>query len=127
MRLAGGHTYDHVAIPGPGMLAIVFAGLGRMIGMGMIPANQVQSLLFGGALGGAKIVGGNRKAIPRGIVAPIREGKKPAHFTAFLAVNAKHGAAGLVGIILRAVAADALRDVCIDDQHTIGKPPGAAL
>jgi hypothetical protein len=110
-RLAGGHTYDHVAIPGPGMLAIVFAGLGRMIWMGMIPANQVQSLLFGSALGGAKIVGGNGKAIPRGIVAPIREGEKRAHLTPFLAVNAKHGAAGLVGIILRAVAADALSDV----------------
>ena len=77
----------------------------------MIPADQLQSLLFGGPLGGAKIIRGNRKAIARGIVAPIGEREKRAHLAAFRTVTAQQGAAGLVRIIPGTIAADTLGDL----------------
>jgi len=42
--LAVGHANDHIAIPRPGMFAIVLARLRRMIGVRMIPADHVQIL-----------------------------------------------------------------------------------
>src|SRR5882762_6492275 len=44
LRLAVGHANDHVAIPRPGMFAIVLARLRRMVRMRMIPADHVQIL-----------------------------------------------------------------------------------
>src|SRR5882762_10513138 len=58
LRLAVGHTNDHIAIPRPGMLAIVLAGLRRMIGMRMIPADYVQVLVASRFLRVAHILGG---------------------------------------------------------------------
>src|SRR5882762_4065828 len=42
LRLAVGHANDHIAIPRPGMLAIILARLCRMVRMRMIPADYVQ-------------------------------------------------------------------------------------
>jgi hypothetical protein len=119
--LAAGHAHDYIAVPGPSMLAIIFAGLGRMIGMGMIPADEVQSLIFGSALGGAKILGRNGKTIARRVVAPISKREKQADLASLGAIKAEHGSASLVGIIPGTVAPDRLSDLFVNDEHEIGR------
>src|SRR5260370_26077185 len=68
-RLAVSHADNHIAIPRPGMLAIILAGPRWMIRMRMIPAYDVQFLFPGGFLRIAHVFGGDRKAIVRGILA----------------------------------------------------------
>src|ERR1700730_10039404 len=69
------HAYDHVAVPRPGVLTVEFAGPRRVIGMRMIPSQQVQSTLGCSAFGSAKIFRRNRKAIARRIVSPVDQRK----------------------------------------------------
>src|SRR5258708_33032330 len=67
LRLAVGHTYDHIAIPRPGMLAIILAGLRRMIGVRRIPADYVPVLVASRSLRVAHILGGEwKKGVRRG-------------------------------------------------------------
>src|SRR5260370_8310501 len=68
-RLAVSHADNPIAIPRPGMLAIILAGPRWMIRMRMIPAYDVQFLFPGGFLRIAHVFGGDRKAIVRGILA----------------------------------------------------------
>src|ERR1700747_2975472 len=43
LGLAVGDTDDDVAVPGPSVLTVVLAGARGVIGMGVIPANQLQA------------------------------------------------------------------------------------
>src|SRR5258708_39589708 len=58
LRLAVGHAHDHIAIPWPGMLAVIQAGLRRMIRVRMIPADHVQVLVASRFFRVAHILGG---------------------------------------------------------------------
>src|SRR5215471_11102225 len=58
LRPAVGHPDDDVAIPGPGMLAIILARTRRMIGVGMIPAQQVKPLFARSRFRGTHILCG---------------------------------------------------------------------
>src|SRR5882762_2637827 len=60
LRLAVGYAYDHIAIPRPSMLAIILAGLRRMIGVRMIPADHVQVFFTSRVLRIAHILSGER-------------------------------------------------------------------
>src|SRR6266849_674779 len=78
--LAAGHADDHVAVPGPSMLAVILAWARGMIGMRMIPAHDVQFLLPRRFLRIAHILGGNGKTVVRGIVSPVDEREQRRDF-----------------------------------------------
>src|SRR3954462_8055034 len=101
LRLAGMHADDDVAVPGPGVLAVKFAGTRWMIGMRMVPAEQFEAALGSSAFGRQDVFRVNGKTIARRVVAPINERKKLARFAVFVAVDAENGATGFMRIVLR--------------------------
>src|SRR5713101_1645013 len=60
--LALGHTEDDVAVPRPGVLAVILARQRWVIRMRVVPADQLESGLFCRLFGGAKIVSSDREA-----------------------------------------------------------------
>src|SRR5260370_11958914 len=122
-RLAVSHADNHIAIPRPGMLAIILAGPRWMIRMRMIPAYDVQFLFPGGFLRIAHVFGGDRKAIVRGILAAVHQREQRQDLAerwlhtarcrspvANGAVATQESPAAFVRIGLRAVLANFLRD-----------------
>ena len=74
--------------------------------MRMIPANDLEATILGGAVGVANVVGGDGKTIARRIVAAINEFVKRADFAEIFGVNAEQSAAALVRISFRSMSAD---------------------
>src|ERR1044072_678603 len=74
-RLAAHHADNHVAVPRPCGFAVKLTGPCRMIGMRMIPASDIQTMLAVGRYCTAAILGGNRKTVARRIIAPIYQRK----------------------------------------------------
>ena len=62
------------------MVLIELAGLGRVIGMRVIPADDVDAFFAGGFFGVADVVGGHRETVARRIVAAIDQRKKRGDF-----------------------------------------------
>ena len=89
------------------MILIELAGLGRMIGMGVIPAEDVDALLARGFFGVADVFGCDLEAVARRIVTAIHQRKRRGDF-AKIAVDfaAEQRAAAFVRIGFRAVGVD---------------------
>src|ERR1700722_17354444 len=66
-----GDADDDVAVPGPCVGLIELARPGWMIGVRVIPADDVDSLFARSFLGVANVFGCDGEAITRGVVAPI--------------------------------------------------------
>ena len=78
--LAVGDADDDVAVPGPGVVVIELAGRGWMIGMRVIPADDVDALFASGFFGVANVFGCDRETVARRIVAAIDEREKRGDF-----------------------------------------------
>ncbi len=70
------HADDDVAVPRPGVIAVIFAGPRRMVGMRMIPADDFEALLACRLFRRKNVLRSHRKTIARGIVAAVDERKK---------------------------------------------------
>src|SRR4029077_17950549 len=75
-RHSGVDAEDDIAVPWPGMIAVVVAWSRRMVGMRMIPADHFQSLRPRGLFCVSHIVRSHGKTISRRIIAAIHERKK---------------------------------------------------
>ena len=82
-----GHAYDNVAVPRPGMIAIVLAGTRRMIRMRMIPSDDFQTLVGCCFLGVQDVLAGDRKAISRRIITAIYQRVQRVNFAIQAAVR----------------------------------------
>src|SRR2546430_10279548 len=69
--LALRHADDDVAVPRPGVIAIVLARTRRMIRVRVIPANNIQPLLPCGLFRIEYVLRRDGKAVPRRIIATI--------------------------------------------------------
>src|SRR5260370_16835158 len=76
LRRAVMHADDDVAIPRPGVVAVIFAWARRMVGMRMIPSDHFETLLASGLFRRQDVYRGHRKAVTRRIVTPIDERKE---------------------------------------------------
>src|SRR5712691_1751314 len=68
LRSAFFHAHDNIAVPRPGVLAIILAGARWMVGVRMIPAHYLEPPLACGSLGNEDIVGGHRETVARRIL-----------------------------------------------------------
>src|SRR5690242_4831545 len=109
------NTDDHVAVPRPGVVAIVHARLRGVVGMRVIPADDVQSLLARFLICDDYIFRAYGKAIPRRVVAAIHKRKQRQHF-ASSGVPAEKRAAAFVRIRRDAMRPDLLRQFRADDE-----------
>src|SRR5713226_3810740 len=74
LRSAFFHAHDNIAVPRPGVLAIILAGPRWMVGVRMIPADHFQPVhLCPSFFCLAHIICGYRKTVARRILAPIDE------------------------------------------------------
>src|ERR1700728_1102503 len=97
-RLAFLDAHDDVAIPRPGMIAVVFAGTCGRIGMRMIPPDQLQFLLAGRLFRRTDVVGGPLEPVSRRIVPPIGERQQVNHLTRTFPIASKQRTAAFVRV-----------------------------
>src|ERR1700730_11481444 len=123
------HADDDVAVPRPGVVAVIFARPGRRVGMRMIPADHFESLLARRLFRRKNVFRGHRKAVARRIVSSIDERKKLQDFSrgperALSPIALKNSAriasqqrsAAFMRISLRAMRADFLRERTADPK-----------
>src|SRR6201996_6469448 len=118
-----GDADDDVAVPGPGGVLIELAGLGWMIGVRVIPADDVYSLFACVFFGVAHVFGRDGETVAWRIVAAIDEREKGGDLARRLCraaggrrrgrveIAAEQCAATFVGIGFGAVGADFIRQV----------------
>src|SRR6266446_1550448 len=70
------HAHDDVAVPRPGVIAVIFAWPRRMVWMRMIPADHFEALVACRFFCRHNVFGGHRKAVARRIVSPVDERKE---------------------------------------------------
>ena len=116
-RLTRGDAHNDVAIPRPGVLAVKFAGPRWMVWMRVIPSDQLEILLRSCALGGTKILRGNRKTVARRILAAVDEGKRCPNFAAGRGLRSQQCAAAFVRIVTGAVRANGLLESVGEQEH----------
>jgi len=123
------HADDDIAVPGPGVIAIVLARARGMIRMGMIPADDFESLGDRGFFGVANVFRGDRKTVAGRIVPAIDQGKKRKDFPRGCVrprlrmvtgnktgIAAEQSAATFMRIGLRAMSADFSGEMIADPK-----------
>src|SRR5215831_5165538 len=115
------HADDDVAVPRPSMVLIILARARGMIRMRMIPADDLQTLRLRSLVGLEHIFSRHGKSIARRIVASVDQRKKRQDFAhgfwvRHIPIAAQQRATALVGIRLRTVCADFLRELPADPE-----------
>src|SRR5437762_13786141 len=77
LRRAIVHANDDIAIPRPGMIAVIVAGPSGMIRMRMVPAYHFKPLGLRSLVRLEHVLTGHRKAVAGRIVAAIHQRKEP--------------------------------------------------
>src|SRR5690348_1115188 len=110
-RLRFFHLKNDVAVPRPGMFAVIFARSSRRIRMRMVPANQVPALCHGLFLRAKHVLRLDRKPIVWRIVSPVFQRQYSQYIPISPCFMTEKRAATFMRVISRAMLVDFF------DQH----------
>lgn len=122
-RLALLHADNDVAVPGPSVRAVEFAGQRRMIRMGMVPAHQVETAFASNCFRAAEIIRKNRESIARRITVTVLERKQVENLAAGITFATEQGTATLVRVAFRGMSTDTLDEYFVQPEHGVSFHP----